>query len=82
MQQDPFDPDEFAETLAWRATGNNFDPIVLKDAFTKTIEDLKVRLLTKYVVADVTRACSPCGGLFSGFESSDGEEGGEVGARV
>ena len=42
--QDPFDADEFAETLAWRATGHDFDPVVLKDAFEKTIKDLKVIL--------------------------------------
>ena len=46
--QDPFDPDEFVERLAWRTTGGvsrtkaeDFDPMVLHSAFEKTIKSLK-----------------------------------------
>ncbi len=46
--QDPFDPEEFVERLAWRTTGgvsranvDDFDPMLLHDAFEKTIKDLK-----------------------------------------
>lgn len=46
--QDPFDADEFVERLAWRTCGgvtrNNvedFDPMVLHEAFENTIKDLK-----------------------------------------
>ena len=46
--QDPFDPDEFVERLAWRTTGgmsrnnpDDFDPMAMHAAFEKTIKDLK-----------------------------------------
>ena len=46
--QDPFDPDEFVERLAWRTTGgmsrnnpDDFDPMAMHMAFEKTIKDLK-----------------------------------------
>jgi len=47
LQQDPFNADEFVETLAWRALGGirsnqeNFDPMVLHASFTSTIDELE-----------------------------------------
>ena len=49
LLQDPFDPNEFVERLAWRATGGltgrtkpeDFDPMELHKSFEKTIKDLK-----------------------------------------
>lgn len=46
--QDPFDPEEFVERLAWRTMGtkarsnpDEFYPMTLHGAFEKTIRDLK-----------------------------------------
>lgn len=46
--QNPFDPDEFVERLAWRSCGGiarrtseEFDPMLLYQAFERTISDLK-----------------------------------------
>ena len=48
FDQDPFDPDEFVERLAWRTIGSSsrndadqFDPIQLQVAFERTIQELK-----------------------------------------
>ncbi|CAH1793026.1 unnamed protein product [Owenia fusiformis] len=48
LEQDPFDPDEFVERLAWRTTGgiskataDDFDPMALHEAFENMIKDLK-----------------------------------------
>lgn len=47
LEQDPFDPEEFVERLAWRTTGghndgDNFDPNVLHEAFDQAIRDLRI----------------------------------------
>jgi len=50
--QDPFDADEFVETLAWRTMGgvrcsvDNFEPMVLHSAFEKTIRELQAMNVT------------------------------------
>lgn len=46
LEQDPFDPEEFVERLAWRATSGkydpeSFDPEVLQDSFEAGIRELK-----------------------------------------
>lgn len=51
LEQEPFDPEEFVERLAWRTTGGtgisnkqneDFEPMVLHDAFEQAIRDLKM----------------------------------------
>lgn len=47
LEQDPFDPEEFVERLAWRTAGgrsdgDNFDPNILHDAFDQAIRDLRI----------------------------------------
>lgn len=49
LEQDPFDPEEFVERVAWRCTSaagiklesDDFDPLLLHSAFVQTIRDLK-----------------------------------------
>ena len=46
ITQDPFDAQEFVETLAWRSMGtvrsaDDFDPMILHSAFEKTIRELQ-----------------------------------------
>lgn len=48
VRQDPFDPEEFVERLAWRTTGGvirnkpaDFDPVTMHAAFERTIRELK-----------------------------------------
>lgn len=46
FQQEPFDSAEFIERLTWRTNKeiglDNFDPVLLHDTFTQTIQDLKI----------------------------------------
>ncbi len=46
MDQEPFDSSEFIERLTWRTNKeiglDNFDPVLLHDTFTQTIQDLKI----------------------------------------
>ncbi|KAK6639613.1 hypothetical protein RUM43_007886 [Polyplax serrata] len=49
IDQEPFDPDEFVETLAWKTLSsagsendaNTFDPVLLHETFTKAIRELQ-----------------------------------------
>jgi recyclin-1 len=46
LEQDPFDPEEFVERLAWRATAgkfdpDSFDPDLLLESFESGIRELK-----------------------------------------
>ena len=46
LEQDPFDPEEFVERLAWRATAGKFEPEsfdaeLLHEAFESGIRELK-----------------------------------------
>ncbi|GAB6031799.1 hypothetical protein CHUAL_010201 [Chamberlinius hualienensis] len=49
LEQDPFDPEQFVERLAWQFTSTpgiksedgDFDPLKLRDAFMQTMKDLK-----------------------------------------
>lgn len=48
--QDPFDPEEFVERLAWRTTNDiskdgakgNFDPVTIHETFLQAIKDLRI----------------------------------------
>ncbi|XP_047002914.1 exocyst complex component 5 [Schistocerca americana] len=49
LEQEPFDPEEFVERMAWRTVGGsteessgNFDPILLHETFLQAIKDLQV----------------------------------------
>ncbi|XP_037039583.1 exocyst complex component 5 [Bradysia coprophila] len=46
LEQEPFDAAEFIERLTWRTNKeiglDNFDPVLLHDTFTQTIQDLKI----------------------------------------
>ncbi|XP_071454035.1 exocyst complex component 5 [Hetaerina americana] len=47
LEQEPFDPTEFVERMAWRTVGatredDNFDPVLLNETFIQAIKDLQV----------------------------------------
>lgn len=48
LEQEPFDPIEFVERMAWRTVGAtrddgaNFDPVLLNETFIQAIKDLQV----------------------------------------
>ncbi|XP_066993893.1 exocyst complex component 5 isoform X3 [Anabrus simplex] len=49
LEQEPFDPEEFVERMAWRTVGGtreegtgNFDPVLLHETFLQAIKDLQV----------------------------------------
>ncbi|KAJ6630920.1 Exocyst complex component 5 [Pseudolycoriella hygida] len=46
LEQEPFNVAEFIERLTWRTNNeiglDNFDPVLLHDTFTQTIQDLKI----------------------------------------
>ncbi|KAJ8672984.1 hypothetical protein QAD02_004245 [Eretmocerus hayati] len=50
LEQEPFDPEEFVERLAWRTVNDTvkdgvsgvFDPLLIHETFLQAIEDLKV----------------------------------------
>ncbi|EZA55921.1 hypothetical protein DMN91_010626 [Ooceraea biroi] len=49
LEQDPFDPEEFVERLAWRTVNDNtkdggktfFDPVIVHETFLQAIKDLQ-----------------------------------------
>ncbi|KAI5706748.1 hypothetical protein M8J75_010973 [Diaphorina citri] len=49
LEQDPYDPEQFIEKLAWKILGNSkkegveiFDPVVMEETFVQCIKDFKV----------------------------------------
>ncbi|KAG7202557.1 hypothetical protein KM043_009753 [Ampulex compressa] len=49
LEQDPFDPEEFVERLAWRTVNDtkddgktSFDPVIVHETFLQAIKDLQV----------------------------------------
>ncbi|KAK7869410.1 hypothetical protein R5R35_000706 [Gryllus longicercus] len=49
LEQEPFDPEEFVERMAWRTVGasrdenpGNFDPVLLHETFLQAIKDLQI----------------------------------------
>ncbi|KYN04436.1 Exocyst complex component 5 [Cyphomyrmex costatus] len=50
LEQDPFDPEEFVERLAWRTVNDNtkdggktfFDPVIVHETFLQAIKDLQI----------------------------------------
>ncbi|XP_046689128.1 exocyst complex component 5 isoform X2 [Homalodisca vitripennis] len=51
LEQEPFDPEEFVERLAWRTVDSNreegnstFDPVLMHETFSQAIKDLQLLL--------------------------------------
>uniref|UniRef100_A0A8D8Y3G9 Exocyst complex component 5 n=1 Tax=Cacopsylla melanoneura TaxID=428564 RepID=A0A8D8Y3G9_9HEMI len=49
LEQDPYDPEQFIEKLAWKILGNSkkegveiFDPVVMEETFVQCIKDFKL----------------------------------------